>query len=759
MKNNSTHSEKIPELLAPAGTLETGIAAYESGADAVYFGLDRFNARIPAKNFELEDLSKLAAYAKRHGKRYYLTLNTLLKESELEDAVQMLEEVRPYEPSAVIVQDLGTLRLLREIFPMIPIHASTQMGIHNSAGVAMAEKLGIERVILERQVTLAELEEIRSRSKLELEVFVHGALCASLSGRCLFSSWIGGWSGNRGRCKQPCRRRYYNNQNGQKKAGFYFSTQDLYTLDLIPELIRIGVSSLKIEGRLKKANYVQSVVSAYRMMLDAAPEERGTVLKKAKQVLSGSYGRHWSHAFATEKDMQEVLQPQSVGVSGMMIGRVVGFRDGMLRLDLNRKLHIGDRIRLQSPGGDESPSFMVKSLFQGGRQVKSVTKGEAQLPVPEERQLNSQGLVYKVSQSVKRSGPAVENLPLYQPLPAVDIGISIGRKRIRAEVQNPGKSDAFVWEKEVDLQDARKHSIDPAEVRRVFSATGSDAFNCGRIDLIIEPGLFMPPSLLKSMKREFWEHVESNLHTDELDNNREGALERFQELLRRRQENGIAPPPGEMGKKEVSCSDSGKQAPKSCIRVDSLYSFSSKTREVELPHFCSQSALPVVQQKIAQAVQSGIRRFRVTDLYQFELLKDFDDLTLSVGFPFPAANSIAVDELRELGAQKVQAWIELDRPSIEALSSAASLPIEIYRYGKPFILVTRAGVDAEGEIGDPRGRKFYVEYAPVEKLTYLYPFEVLSLPDTNGLSEYWDYRHVNHMEQARSSFNFETEYV
>ena len=214
MSSRLPSTDRLPELLAPAGNLETALTAYKSGADAVYFGLEAYNARIPAENFSVRDMSRLAAYAKRHGKKYYVTFNTLIKQSELEDAVVQLETISRYEPDAVIVQDIGIVHMIRELFPMMPIHSSTQMGIHNSAGVEVAGDLGIERVILERQITFEELETIVSRSSIEIEIFVHGALCYAVSGRCYWSSYLGGKSGLRGRCVQPCRRQYQ--QKNQK---------------------------------------------------------------------------------------------------------------------------------------------------------------------------------------------------------------------------------------------------------------------------------------------------------------------------------------------------------------------------------------------------------------------------------------------------------------------------------------------------------------------------------------------------------------
>ena len=260
-------SRHIPELLAPAGNLNTALAAFDAGADAVYAGLKKFNARERGENFTAEEMGQLISYAHRNGKKVYLTFNTLLRDSELREAASALAELHYLHPDALIVQDIGAAAMIRDYFPGLEIHASTQMAIHNSAGIRTAAEMGCSRVILERAATLDELRGMAKNSPVELEVFIHGALCCSLSGICLLSSWIsrGDASGNRGKCKQPCRMLY---KDSSGKNGFFLSTRDLCGLDLVPEFIRLGISSLKIEGRLRKADYVSGVVKAYRMVLD-----------------------------------------------------------------------------------------------------------------------------------------------------------------------------------------------------------------------------------------------------------------------------------------------------------------------------------------------------------------------------------------------------------------------------------------------------------------------------------------------------------
>lgn len=262
-------TKKTIELLAPAGSPDAYRAAVAAGADAVYLGAKGFNARHQADNFEDADLESVIEDAHIKGIKVYFVLNTLLKDSETEEACNLASFVYNKGIDAIIVQDLGLAGVLKRLAPSLPLHASTQMSIHNLDGVIAAKELGIERVILSRELSLNEIQSIVLNSGMEIEVFVHGALCVSRSGQCLLSSYIGGRSGNRGRCAQPCRLPW--KTDGKSNFGGYLlSPKDLMTLEILPELINTGISALKIEGRMKSPEYVAAVVSVYRKYLDMA---------------------------------------------------------------------------------------------------------------------------------------------------------------------------------------------------------------------------------------------------------------------------------------------------------------------------------------------------------------------------------------------------------------------------------------------------------------------------------------------------------
>lgn len=286
------------ELLAPAGSYEALIAAIQAGADAVYIGGDRFGARAYAHNLDTEMMCQAIDTVHVYGKKLYLTVNTLLKEQEISG--ELYDYLKPFYIhglDAVIVQDYGVFQFIRKHFPNLPIHASTQMTITGPFGAAMLEKEGATRVVTARELSVGDIAAIRENTNLEIESFVHGALCYCYSGQCLFSSMIGGRSGNRGRCAQPCRQAYEVYESGKKindkRTAYPLNTKDMCTIEILPEIIKAGVTSLKIEGRMKRAEYTAGVVSIYRKYLDLYLEgkEPYKVDKKDLQTLYDLFQR------------------------------------------------------------------------------------------------------------------------------------------------------------------------------------------------------------------------------------------------------------------------------------------------------------------------------------------------------------------------------------------------------------------------------------------------------------------------------------
>lgn len=356
------------ELLAPAGSVEALDAAISEGADAVYLGLKSFNARLRGANFAWNQAQATVEALHKKGKKVYITVNTVVQEDECERLYRFLSFLSKISPDALIVQDLGVLKMLNMYFPNLKIHSSTQMNIASSKGANIVSKSGVSRVVLARELSLEEIKEIHCNTNCELEVFVHGALCVSESGLCMFSSYLGGKSANRGMCTQACRRYYEADCQGEKKAGYFFSPYDLQLIDVVPDLIKAGVSSFKIEGRMKSAEYVGQVVKAYRYVIDHAESENiEEVIIEGKKMLLHDYSREKTHYHIFSPSLEKVLQPNQAGGTGVFLGKIVevleeaGDEDPRSYICFSSKhqLGVGDSIRIHEKNDKKRESFKI----------------------------------------------------------------------------------------------------------------------------------------------------------------------------------------------------------------------------------------------------------------------------------------------------------------------------------------------------------------------------------------------------------------
>ncbi|MCQ2597370.1 MAG: U32 family peptidase [Treponema sp.] len=320
----------MAELLAPAGNIESLDAAIGEGADAVYMGLKSFNARLRTTNFAWNQFEAAVESCHRQHKKIYVTVNTVAEEKETERLYRFLSYLDKVGPDGLIVQDFGVIRMCQEFFPNLELHASTQMNVESSAATRLLQKEGLKRVVLARELGLEEIRKIKTETGADLEVFIHGALCVSESGLCLFSSFLGGKSANRGMCTQACRRYYTAEVPGGIRQGYYFSPCDLQLIDQIPGLMDAGVDSFKIEGRMKSAEYVGSVVAAYRYVMDHYQEDKKGAIATGHRLLSSDFARskttYW-YGFDTPEDGitnagSKILNPDQAGGTGIYLGKI-----------------------------------------------------------------------------------------------------------------------------------------------------------------------------------------------------------------------------------------------------------------------------------------------------------------------------------------------------------------------------------------------------------------------------------------------------
>lgn len=368
-----------PELLSPAGSMEALRAAVQNGADAVYMGGQKFNARQYASNFDDRELEQAMQYAHLHGVRIYITFNTLISDEEIRDAVHYLEYLYKIGTDAVIVQDLGLAALAKRYFPGMQVHASTQMTIYSPEGALLLKDAGIDRVVAARELRLKEVLSIKQMSGLPVEVFVQGALCMSYSGQCLMSSVIGGRSGNRGRCAQPCRKWYriVDQDRGGRvvKEGYLLSPRDLFTLDQMDKLLRAGIDSFKIEGRMKRPEYVAAATRVYRRAIDNYLE-KGSIgdTSEGKDLLLRVFNRGFTAGFILDGEREGFLSHDRPDNRGVPVGVVAGTRSGRVEIKLSDRLSVGDGIEMDTGSG--GAGTRVASMTVNGKPTETAGSGQ-----------------------------------------------------------------------------------------------------------------------------------------------------------------------------------------------------------------------------------------------------------------------------------------------------------------------------------------------------------------------------------------------
>lgn len=356
------------ELLAPAGSMESLVAAINNGADAIYLGGNKFSARAYASNFDNETMMKAVDYAHSYGVKVYVTMNTLLKQSELKEALKYVGYLYEIGVDALIIQDTGLINLSKSIYPNFELHASTQMTVHNGEGAMYYKEKGLERIVLSRELSLEEIKYISTDLGIETEIFVHGALCVCYSGQCLMSSMIGGRSGNRGRCAQSCRMQYtLKGETSGEKKGYLLSPKDTCLIEDIDSIIKSGTSSLKVEGRMKKPEYVAGVTQNYRKAIDKVIKNTKFDLNKGRNELAQLFNRQgFAKAYLYKNTGKDMMSYNYAKNTGVFIGKVLENGEVLLEEDVA----LGDGIRFDDDG------FTLSKIIVSGKEVKEASKGQ-----------------------------------------------------------------------------------------------------------------------------------------------------------------------------------------------------------------------------------------------------------------------------------------------------------------------------------------------------------------------------------------------
>lgn len=486
------------EILAPAGTYEAFEAAIRSGADAVYAGGNLFGARAYAGNFDEETMIRAIREAHLYGRKLYLTVNTLIKEREMKE--RLFSFLKPFYENgldAVLVQDLGALAFIREQFPDLAIHASTQMSVAGALGAGFLKQYGVERVVPARELSLAEIRKMKEETGLEIECFVQGALCYSYSGQCLFSSMLGGRSGNRGQCAQPCRLKYQ--AEGQKKPSCILSLKDIMALEDLPDLIEAGVDSFKIEGRMKKPEYVSETVRVYRKYTDLYLKKGRAgyqVSEEDKQRLMDLYNRGGScRGYYHVQNGPEMLTPDRSNHAGIHSACVERQKGRSLLAKALVPLQKGDVLEI-SPKENVTLGQDVK---KGGQFQLLVAKGTTVRPRTILARVRNERLIQEIQErirtaEVRRPVQAKAMFCMDEPSKLI---LKSGSFSVRVEGSSP--------------QAAKKQAVDRARVERQLRKMGNTPFQIESLEMEMEDGIFIPMQVVNELRRTAAERLEEEI--------------------------------------------------------------------------------------------------------------------------------------------------------------------------------------------------------------------------------------------------------
>jgi len=506
-----------PELLAPAGGMEALTAAVENGADAVYLGARAFSARGYASNFSEEEIEKAIDYAHLRGVKIYVTVNTLLKEREMESALILLSRLREMGVDAIIIQDLGLISLSRKYLPDLPLHASTQMTLHNSEGVGFVKELGIERVVLSREVSLEDIREIKERNAVEIEVFIHGALCISYSGQCLLSSLIGGRSGNRGYCAQPCRKKYRLYCGGKqiKTIGSYLlSPKDLNMTSGLGAIIEAGIESLKIEGRMKRPEYVAGVSRIYRRLIDRYLKDPAgySVSEEEQEILTQLFNRGFTSGYFFGNPRGKLMSRENPHNRGIPAGTVLSYdrRTKLLRIKLSNPLRLGDGIMVENAETrPEDKGKIISSMNTGKGPAYSAGKGEV-VEIPFDSRAPSGSTVYRTHDKKlmdflkKESEPGAlrSKIPIY-----LAVTITLG-KPARLEVTDRD-SNIVTVESDYLVEKAERSPTSKAQIEKQLTKLGNTLFEAAELKVNVEEDIFIPVGQLNDLRTKAVSELEN----------------------------------------------------------------------------------------------------------------------------------------------------------------------------------------------------------------------------------------------------------
>lgn len=706
------------ELLAPVGSQEALLAAVENGADAVYLGGKLFSARQYASNFEEEQLKEAIKYAHSKNVKVYIAVNTILDNSEMRELVDYLYFLAEAQADAVIVQDLGVASFIREVLPEMDLHASTQMTIHNSAGANFLEEMGFTRAVLAREVSLENIKLMREKTNMELEVFVHGALCISYSGQCLMSSMIGGRSGNRGRCAQPCRLKYSLVKKNSKEAlrieEHLLSPKDLKMIEHIPDLIASGVVSFKIEGRMKRPEYVATVVRNYREAIDRYLADPGqfSMGNETNKELTQIFNRDFTSGYFYESPGAHLMSYKRPNNRGLFLGRVESFNDkkNKVTVKLEDGLSLGDGYEIWVTQGGRVAGTITK-LERNRTNIDKAYKGEiVEFSIEGSTRTgdrifktHDEELIQKARESYR--SPHVskrEDVTVY-------IKAHFGENVALTIIDDEGNT-AFV-ESDYVVEKALKHPSDYDSIYKQLSRMGNTPFQLVHLECDLGEGIIVPSSELNNIRRIAIEELmnirEKNISKAVVP--KEEYSERAWYLIKslpKSYEETVLPKlsvtVGDLeslraavkaGASRVYFGGEGLRSKKGFSDQDIIEAVkicrNSATESVYiLPRIFQEAKLDNLHGKLDKIKDIGLTGVLLGNLGLLEIMEKYPNMKLFADYPLNIFNDFTIRALIQEGVSQVTLSPELTLEQIKAIRHRRVIPVECLVHGDLPLMIT-----------------------------------------------------------------------
>ena len=499
---------KRVELLSPAGDFDCLVSAVQNGADAVYFGADQFNARANSKNFSLEELEKAINYAKLRGVKTHLTLNIIIKNDEFEDALNLVDFAYKAGIDAIIVQDIGLASKIHEFYPDLELHSSTQMTNYNLSGVNKMQDIGFKRVVLARELNFESINEITKNTDMDIEVFIHGALCISYSGQCLMSSMIGGRSGNRGKCAGSCRLPYElinKDTNSTLEKGYLLSSKDVCSLDILPKLIEAGVTSFKIEGRMKSKEYVACVTSIYRKYIDLYySKEEYKVDPKDRETLEQIFNRGgFSTGFLNGKLGKEMMYINRPNHLGIFVGKVISYNPnkGYVKFKTLKPIDMGDCIAI----GDST--CKISELMINNQNIKKANVNDNITIGRIKGKINVGDSIYKTV-AVQIEKDLVQTLRKENIKRKIDFNLYLEEGKVCLEALD--KASSIKEKVSLEIDNSFTNYLEKQRAVEQLNKTGNTVFEVENINLY-DTNIPLQISKLNELRRTVLENLEQKL--------------------------------------------------------------------------------------------------------------------------------------------------------------------------------------------------------------------------------------------------------